>query len=100
MDQRSQDIMLRRIEQNDDTFPSLLIGQRGWNNGDNNARLGAAIGNNTHITNLVIDLDDNSLSVADRGFYDGLKRNSSINKRDFLGTVSLISSSAEYFMKY
>ena len=79
MDSRSQDIMLRRIEQNDAALSSLMIGGLGWF-GDDYSRLGAAIGNNTHLTKLIVDLNENTLSVADREFYAGLKRNSSIRE--------------------
>ena len=77
---------LRRIEQNDATLEQFRIGggRSGFtfhaNVGDDYSRLGTAIGNNTHITNLVIDLDENALSVEDSGFYDGLKRNSFIRE--------------------
>ena len=83
---------LRRVEQNDDTLSSLLIGSSQSlrigsslsegvfhsSDSDDYLRLGAAIGNNTHLETLTVDLHGSSLSVEDRGFYDGLKRNSSI----------------------
>ena len=84
---------LRRVEQNDDTLFKLQIGDVSADNfnssdGDDYSRLGAAIGNNTHLTKLIVDLHNaNSLAVEDRGFYDGLKRNSSIVAVELEGDV-------------
>ena len=84
MDRHSQNT-LDWIEQNDARLAGFRLGgERSEfsfhsNVSDDYSRLGAAIGNNTHLTCLVVNLDDNSLSVEarveDRGFYDGLKRN-------------------------
>ena len=50
-------------------------------NSDDYSTLGTAIANNTHLENLVVALyDDLPLTVTNRGFYDGLRRNSSIYK--------------------
>ena len=60
----SQDT-LRRVEQNDAQFTELLIGyvnnDGGFTSSDasDSSRLGTAIGNNTHLTNLVVNLRAN-----------------------------------------
>ena len=93
MDRLSENT-LHRIEQNDDALSELRIGgslSKGEfhsSNSDDFSRLGAAIGNNTHLTELIVDLHRNSLAVEDRGFYDGLKRNSSIVDLILLGDNS------------
>ena len=47
------------------------------------SRLGAAIGNNTHLTKLVVVHDAyQALNIANTEFFDGLKRNSSIKNLD------------------
>ena len=77
---------LRRIEQNDDELTELCIGY-GYQDGglissdaSDYSRLGIAIGNNTHLTKLVVALNDEcALDAAHNEFFDGLKRNSSIN---------------------
>ena len=91
---------LRRIEQNDDTMKKLWIGDTtlydddptitgGTFNsrvGSDYSRLGASIGENTHLSRLVVDLCDDhrgheiTLDVTDVMFFDGLKRNSSIHE--------------------
>ena len=73
MDRLSENT-LHRIEQNDDALSELRIGgslSKGEfhsSNSDDFSRLGAAIGNNTHLTELIVDLHGNTLSVEDRGF--------------------------------
>ena len=87
---------LRRLEKNDSTLTKLQLGGRlrhdditNWvmfNSRDsyNFNRLGAAIGENTHLTDLVVVLSifTFALDVSVTGFFDGLKRNSSIHKLD------------------
>ena len=82
---------LRRIEQNDDSLTHLYLG-KDWGDfcGDEEggfnsnfsfdfSRLGASIGNNTHLTQLDVDISDiPSAVVEDRRFFCGLKRNTSI----------------------
>ena len=85
---------LRRVEQNDDTLFKLQIGDVSADNfnssdGDDYSRLGAAIGDNTHLTTLTVDLNENTLSVEDRVFYDGLKHNSSIFNLFLRGDIML-----------
>ena len=78
---------LRRVQENDDTLESLWIGgRRDFRSsvGDDYSRLGAAIGENTHLTKLNVVLDDIVSDVTNNAFYDGLKQNSSIQ------TLSLI----------
>ena len=88
MNSNSQET-LRRIEQNDAQFTELQIGypylDGGFKSRDASdyLRLGAAIGNNTHLKELVVALDidyddDNSLDATNTEFFNGLKRNSSI----------------------
>ena len=82
---------LHRLEQNESTKTQLQIGGRQqletgrtcWFNsrdGNDFSRLGAAIGENSHLTHLRFVLAGSGLDVAYQGFYDGLKRNSSIYK--------------------
>ena len=85
MDGNSQ-VTLRRIEQNDAELIGLWIGNPDYVGGfissdaGDYTRLGAAIGNNTHLTKLRVFLDANqALDIANNAFSDGLKRNSSIN---------------------
>ena len=87
MEDNSQDT-LRRIEQNDAQFMDLQIGNYhylGWfksSDSSDYSRLGTAIGNNTHITKLVFRIDNEEecvLGAANNDFFNGLKRNSSIN---------------------
>ena len=48
--------------------------------GSDYSRLGTAIGNNTHMETLMVALDGApTLDIANTEFFDGLKRNSSIN---------------------
>ena len=55
------------------------------NSGDYST-LGAAIANNTHLNKLTVWLsDDLPLGVANREFYDGLQRNSSIHHLSLVG---------------
>ena len=90
MDPHSQQT-LRRVEQNDATLLKLQIG--GWipedrptpaeylfasRVSDDYSKLGASIGDNTHLSTLSVHISSSALSVEDRGFYDGLKQNSSI----------------------
>jgi len=84
MDNRSQET-LRRIERNDAQFMNRLqLGIfRGWfisSNSSDYSRLGAAIGNNTHLTKLVVNpVQTPALNIANTEFFNGIKRNSSIN---------------------
>ena len=82
MDSRSQET-LRRIQENDDTLTTQRIASAyngGFNSsdGDDFSILGAAIGQNTNLTTLQIDLA--VLDVTYNEFYDGLKLNSSISE--------------------
>ena len=92
MDSHSQET-LRMVQENDDTLTRLLMmspyssslyddgGIGGFNSsrGSDFLRLGAAIGENTHVTSLTVTVDHiTALEVTDDEFYDGLKQNSSI----------------------
>lgn len=102
MDEISQET-LRRVENNDDELTKLSISSivgtvsnsrnMFWSDNNNDySRLGSSIAENTNIKHLDISLngiqfhcsDDDevyrTLQVTDRGFYDGLKCNSSISK--------------------
>ena len=76
---------LCRVEQNDDEVTELWIGYPNIDgeflssDAGDYSRLGAAIGNNTHLTKLWITLnDEDPLDTANTEFFNGLKRNSSI----------------------
>ena len=90
MDSHSQET-LRRVQQNDDTLNTLQLcqgtsmfdgaGRFNSNDGSDYSKLGAAIGENTHLTTLDVNLSDGiMLDVIHTGFYDGLKRNTSIHE--------------------
>ena len=77
---------LRRIEQNDAQFTELYLGHSSLDGGfqssdaSDYSQLGAAIGNNIHLTKLRVFLDANqALNIENTEFFNGLKRNSSIN---------------------
>ena len=81
MNSNSQET-LRRIEQNDAGLSLLWINSSGFQSSDASdySRLGAAIGNNTHLTKLWMNLGANqALDIANTEFFNGLKRNSSIS---------------------
>ena len=82
---------LRRVTQNDPSFTSLSLidnntyhgihyGKFISDNSDDYSTLGSAIAINTHLESLVVTSSDGlPLAVADRGFIDDLKSNSSIS---------------------
>ena len=80
---------LQRVTQNDPSLTELRSinkiyrandGEFYSDSSDDYSTLGAAIANNTHLTRLEVQLSgDVPLGVANRGFYDGLKRNYSIH---------------------
>ena len=86
MENNSQEI-LPRLNQNDPSLSELILldtnnygvtdGEFYSDNSDDYSTLGAAIANNTHLERMEVWLSDGG--VADRGFYDGLKQNSSIS---------------------
>ena len=88
MNNNSQDT-LRRMNQNDPSLTELRLVGNSYgaaygafysDSSDDYSTLGAAIANNTYLAKLRVTLsDDVPLGVADREFYDGLKRNSSIS---------------------
>ena len=87
---------LRRVEQNDDTLYRFQIGgtpigavaEFDSSDSDDYSRLGVTIGNDTHLKTLIIvNLLANSLTVEDREYYDGLKRNSSIQQVHLVGNI-------------
>jgi len=84
-------VTLRMVEENDDTLNVLELcqgtsmfdnaGRFNSNDGSDYCKLGAAIGENTHLTALTVHISDYIiLDIIHTGFYDGLKRNTSINK--------------------
>ena len=86
MDNNSQKT-LRQIEQNDDQLTTLRIrstlldGLFISSDASDYSRLGAAIGNNTHLTKLVVNPAlTTALDIANKEFFDGIKRNSSIRE--------------------
>jgi len=100
MDSNSQKT-LRRIEQNDDQLTTLRIGYSNLDgrfkssDASDYSRLGAAIGNNTHLKTLVVNpAQTTAVNIANNEFLDGLKRNSSIkllalncNQQNLVGGV-------------
>ena len=75
--------ILRRVEGNDTSLTQLTLGDSyDWqfrsSDRDDFTRLGAAIGNNTHLTEMIV-FPGGITSDVDEEFYDGLKRNSSIH---------------------
>ena len=85
MNEHSQET-LHMVEQNDPSLVNLFLSTnrpqqnfRCFNSSDARdfSRLGAAIGANTHITGLAVWLQ---LTAVNSGLYDGLKRNTSINR--------------------
>ena len=84
-------LILQRIDQNDDTLTHFRIGhghiftlkpaEAEFTSCVNNnyTRLGNAIATNTHINILEIGLVENPLNITNRKFFDGIKQNSSIH---------------------
>ena len=88
MDSHSQEL-LRRVEQNDDKLIQLIINPQyyfGFKSSVSShySTLGRAIGNNTCLTKLKLEVYHASevLDIANTEFFDGLKRNSSISDLD------------------
>ena len=82
-------IILRRVTLNHPCWADLtLVGSNNYgvaygdfysDNSDDYSTLGAAIANNTHLFSLTINLSNRiPLGVTNRGFFNGLTRNSSI----------------------
>ena len=95
IDSDSQDTILRRVEENDDTLVGLQLcrasdeataGSEIFNSRSDSgyAKLGAYLAKNTHIKSLSLDvflLDVNlPLSSTAVEFFDGIKHNTSINQ--------------------
>ena len=94
---------LRIVEENDDTLTELgICGQEAADtvlsctkgrlftsrDGDDYSRLGSSIGRNTNLTEMFVELEViKSLSVS-RGFYNGIKQNSSIQEFKLSGFSS------------
>ena len=79
-DRNSQ--LLHRIENNDTLLTTLQIGSYTMDPSDNAedfVRLGAAVATNTRLSSLMVDVTGNWYTVP-REFFDGLRRNTSINK--------------------
>jgi len=82
---------LRRIEKNDDTLIELGIcndhvviskdNGRFFTSADGGdySQLGTSIGRNTHLKTLYVKLDSIGLSITDSGFFEGIKKTSSID---------------------
>ena len=90
---------LRRVTQDDPSLTELCLADNNYNvagefysdNSDDYSTLGATIANNTCLEELEVMLSNwIPLGVADRGFYDGLQRNSSIsNLRLYCGNLNI-----------
>jgi len=93
---RNNQETLRRVFSNDETLlkvtidtTNILEGSFTATDADEYSQLGAAIGTNTHITKLTIDVNRLELdSLKKSDFLDGLKRNSSINRLEMVGIGS------------
>jgi len=78
----------RRVEKNDPTLTALTIARRDGSSdaytrytlsvGNDYDRLGAAIGKNSYLTDLIVSATAPTLDVSNRGFFEGLKQNTSI----------------------
>ena len=90
MNDNSQET-LRRVTQNDPSLTELLLVGNSLYDGDEDkfysgssddySTLGTAIANNTYLKTLeVMSYNDLPLGIANRVFYDGLRRNSSIHE--------------------
>jgi len=88
LNSRSKDTLIA-IEQNSDTVTYLKVGDHpvggkgvfSSSDSDDYDRLGAAVGTNTHLTQLeVTDLYGTvGLATTNESFYDGIRRNTTIN---------------------
>ena len=88
MDSNSQNV-LRRVEANDVESTDLKLGHSSnyfsisyfkSSNASDYSRLGAAIGDNTQLKTLTFTIGDEcALDISNTEFFNGLKRNSSIN---------------------
>jgi len=100
IDSDSEDTILRRVKENDDTLVGLQLGDEGATDTDGSeifnsrsdsgyAKLGAYLAKNTHIKSLRLDvhiLEDNlPLSSTAVEFFDGIKHNTSIIQFVFSG---------------
>ena len=108
MNSNSQET-LRRVDHNDAQFTVLQIGYPNHDGGfissdaGDYSRLGAAIGNNTYLEELIVALDEEEydvLGAANTEFFNGLKRNSSIrdlelscNQHNLVGGIGQILKS-------
>ena len=87
--QRYSQRTLNRVEKNDETLKELRIGDFGGVNNDgvyfsrdgnyDFSRLGASIGENTHLASLNINIAD-VCTINKKDFFQGLKRNTSIHE--------------------
>ena len=95
MNSHSQET-LRKIE--NDKLAQLKIGSLPGGfvstNSSDYTQLGTYIGENTHLETLWVTNEDSALDVANTGFFDGLRRNTSIyrlelrcDNREIVGTV-------------
>ena len=105
MDSHSQET-LRRIEQNNDTLIQLSLGGNAYgrftsSDASDYSRLGAAIRNNTHLTKLRVYLGANqALDISNNEFFDGLKRNTSINDLELsCGNQTLVGGMGHEILK-
>ena len=92
----------RRVEQNDSTLTDLWIGNYHWLTnesgnfssrlGSDFSRFGGYIKENTHLKKLHVVSDHTiiGLKITDRGFFEGLKRNSSIHQKSILMRLLLL----------
>ena len=100
MDKRSEKT-LHKIGQNDGALEKLWIGSyfvsEKWNGAFNSSdsedysRLGAAVGENNHLTELfVADFDESALTVTNSEFFDGLKQNTPSIHCILIATITIL----------
>ena len=93
---------LHMIEQNDAELTGIYIGSGHLHDiecdnfvtfgrfasvsSDDSARFSSCITKNTHVTNLLVDLDNAGVDITDRVIYDGLKQNTSIKLVELKGS--------------
>ena len=91
MNNNSQ-VILQVVKNNDTSLTQLTLGDYAWHftssDRDDFTRLGAAIGENIHIKQLIVIPSAVPSNVVGEEFYEGLKQNSSIHKLTLRGNIA------------
>ena len=95
---------LRRIQQNDISLrvlqvglePGVSIGAGKFNitteDGSEYCTLGAAVATNTHLRKLKVHVVGHALTIENKGFFDGIRRNTSIETLELhCAGISIVS---------